>query len=470
MAGYCSSEFVSFNARIRAVLIAHRIAHENNIFQAHKLHAWSILYGTGIVAQRGTETLENFNETILSFYVRFAREATHSLLSHGYFAYVYTKLQPHGCDFKVTVPTVLAPNIYFIISQRVLEHEFPALVGQGRIRGGYHVIFIRKEDETMYGHAQPYVEDPPDDYDGRLSCPAAKIYDMHDFCATHNQLHMVEANINVTPKAWTSHKDDTRSGLVTGDRWADLTGVRAGLSDMPDYIVEDAVASEAAMVQARRQIDDVEAMRADQKKPAVPGLAAFTTRSRTMDICSSKDPTSLYPLPSNTTIIPVPAVSSSHDIVAYTQMQDRRIAVTLGLPLGIVGLGSHTGQEGIWSMIAYKQYKRQLAPLRQQINTSLVNIITDLFEKGSKKAFLKSQDPYYLQGVTIQLVPTLDTLEFQQIVPFLKKEAAAKHLATIYSMQSDEFDLERIIQNSDINKVETEEEEAPNARKRKADV
>lgn len=440
------------NVRVRAVLVAQRIANENNIFQAHKQHAWSILYGNGLLAQRGTEPLENFASTVQSFYTRFARDAAHSMLSHGYFAYVYTVVQPHGCKVKLTIPLVLMPDLYFIVSQQVLQHHFPDLARYHSIRGGYHVLFIRKEDEDLYGidSAMAYVEYAPTDR-GVLTCPAAKIYDMHDFSATHNQLHMVAANINVVPKAWLSQHADSRNGLFTGDRWGDrdtdASGAQHGISDRQPRV--DLIAAENEVSEARRiarfQTDDIEAMRQDERKPIVPGLDAFVVRSRTMDVSSQKDPTCRYMLANNTHITPVPAVTVADDIIAYTNMQDRRIAVTLGLPLGLIGMGEGGKMMETGAALAYHQYKLALSPLRHQINASLICIVEDLFTGGSKKAFLTTKDDYYLQPVTIELVALLDSTQLDSLLPYLTPEAAARHLAALYDIDETDFDPTRFV-------------------------
>jgi hypothetical protein len=440
------------------------MGNENHLLQADKSHAWAELNGHGFLALRGEEPLPYFHEYHMQSYASFGRAAVFSIRTHGYYVMLATPIQPNGQQYRTVVPEVLSPNLYCLVSQRILEYAFPQLA-QTRRFAPFHVIFFNVRDEEMYGldDLWPFVVYPPTD-EGCLTCPMAQVYTMSDITNTHLQLHLVAANINAAPQFLAARSTDGRPNMmVTADWFAmeqqfvsekDAIGQLetpniTPAKDKPQFasweeMVAAGVAREERSLEGHAQ-SSLEINRLYTNDTVVPPpMQTFVTQSRLMSVTARKDPVLVRYKQDNMHFTPVPMVRTVEQFAEVIQLLDRRTAIALGLPLGLLSMEEHSSGMGPWTDIAFRQWRKILADIRTVINEGLQVFANAYFNIPGAKIYAKTKDPVFALPVTLQLATAMTPDDLDRIKEHLTPAALSRHVAGVYSIPAEDIDVARL--------------------------
>jgi len=185
-----SNRVFDLRSRTRQIEIAGTLSFSNHIIQATSRAIWAHLYKSGFKVDGEFDT-----DVIEAVFVPFIRDATRSLVSFGYFAFVVVKKNP----------VLIDPTSYVVVPADVWKSCKE--MGDDR-----KVVFVRQTDCDKYRHHEPelVVMHAPLE-NGRLTCPAMSVVDMHDAIIEFTRLSLLSDNINLRPKAWVSSKEVSRN-------------------------------------------------------------------------------------------------------------------------------------------------------------------------------------------------------------------------------------------------------------------
>lgn len=430
----------NYSGRKKEVLTASRVGDSNAIIRGYIRHACICVHGNGVEARRGDKPLADFDFILRDEFNRLSIPATTSTLTHGYFATVDEEFSPEDREYTTMILRVIPPAIYFVVDQATMDEFFPHL--QQPKTGGYHVVFINRQDELYYEkkNVRVYVLYPPT-RSGHLQTPFRTVYTMHDLTATHMQLDIIGANINAVPKFLSAKTTNGQMSTFTGDAFQRMNGSHMTEQEISEKLaMEERLGRQFYDLQADRK--EKEAARRAQERPGEPVLNTYLSQACRMNIGPENDPTIVNEKPDNMTFTAVPRVQTCDNLDAYVTLMDSRTARSVGLPLGLLSLEQHSNEQ--WTKTLFHEWKKQCTPIRALLNSALM-VFTELYYNSlNEELYKQTKEEQFLHDVSIQFLAFLDPVELETLIPFMKPAAVARHLANTYSLAEEDFDLERI--------------------------
>ena len=394
----------SFCKRIEHVNAAVNVLSTNHIMEGNTRAVFAFLYNTGLNI-KGNIPKRYINTSVIPF----IRNVIDSLVTVGYFAFVFEKLTPVllEMDSYILVPPLMC-------TEAIKCHPL------------YDLLFIRQQEHDKYRNITPilYIHQPPKQ-NGNITTACLKIVDMNDWIVEYNRLALLNDAMNMRPKCWITKKNEKDTVLACYPYY-ESAGNTAGDTDG----ITSADEREKKLDTSRNYVNNENYLKA-MKQQEIKQTTTFlkTCMPRIFPIDAENNPSVVVEVLPGTDVVPMPSTHTRQDLVDLMRLFDQRMCNALGVPPTIIGLPAPTNVS-LDPEQAIKLWVRSLIPYRDIINLALEDIVNTFVQVSVLKAReAQNNGPSESFEYGLELQKGYEDNELYLLQPFLTPAAFARHMS-----------------------------------------